>query len=72
MNRRLVETTDHASPAHLADAIEWYAANYMSCERPIVPALRRRFGISAPEACQVMRLALLRQDWQGGAHARTS
>jgi hypothetical protein len=35
----------------------WYAKNRDACPRPIIPALRRMFGLSAPEAVQAIRMA---------------
>ncbi|TGP50412.1 hypothetical protein EN873_24915 [bacterium M00.F.Ca.ET.230.01.1.1] len=64
----MMQTTDHSAPGHLEPAIAWYRENHLTCERPLIPALRRRFNLSALEACQVMRLANLAQDW-GGADA---
>lgn len=40
----------HESSAAIAEAAIWYAAHLDTCEHPIVPALRRRFGLSATEA----------------------
>ncbi|MDN5928722.1 MAG: hypothetical protein L0I29_16765 [Hyphomicrobiales bacterium] len=35
----------------------WYAENRADCPRPIIPALRRMFGLSALEAVQAIRVA---------------
>jgi hypothetical protein len=35
----------------------WYAENRENCPRPIVPALKRMFGLSALEAVQAIRVA---------------
>lgn len=35
----------------------WYAENRENCRRPVVPALRRMFGLSALEAVQAIRVA---------------
>ncbi len=35
----------------------WYAENRRSCPRPIVPALRSMFGLSALEAVEAIRFA---------------
>ncbi|MCG7504072.1 hypothetical protein [Mesorhizobium retamae] len=35
----------------------WYAENRDTCPRPVVPTLRRMFGLSALEAVQAIRVA---------------
>lgn len=45
---------DHESTAAIDEAARWYAANRSCCERPVVPALRRRLGVNALEACCAM------------------
>ena len=40
----------HASTEAIAEAAAWYASHRYECERPLVPALRRRFGLTASEA----------------------
>lgn len=47
----------HQSSAAIGNAAAWYAEHRDTCERPIVPALRRRFGLSTLEACQALREA---------------
>lgn len=42
---------DHESSAAIDEAARWYASNRWWCERPVVPALHRRFGVNAFEAC---------------------
>lgn len=44
----------HQSSEAIGNAAAWYAANRETCERPIVPALRRRFGLTAAEACAAL------------------
>ncbi|PBB80907.1 hypothetical protein CK218_10885 [Mesorhizobium sp. WSM3879] len=73
------ETTDHTSDAgHLEPMIEWLRENRSQCGRPVIPFLRRKYGVSALDACKILRLARLRDDWpaaaedQGGAHAEAS
>jgi hypothetical protein len=46
---------DQATAATLA--VRWYAENRDACARPIIPALRRMFGLSALEAIQAIRVA---------------
>ena len=45
------------STAAIDEAATWYAANDSLCERPIIPALRRRFGLTAHEAVMALREA---------------
>lgn len=70
--KHAVMTTDHNDAGPLEEAVAWFVDNHQLCERPFIPALRRRFGLSAREAIHVMRIANLRTDWQGGANAATS
>ncbi|GAB5460884.1 MAG: hypothetical protein HoeaKO_09750 [Hoeflea alexandrii] len=44
----------HQSTEAIGNAATWYAANRDTCEQPIVPALRRRFGLTAAEACAAL------------------
>jgi hypothetical protein len=44
-------------------AADWYEANRQTCPHPVVPFLRKTFGLSAQEAVEVIRLAN-----KGGAH----
>ncbi|RVD68836.1 MAG: hypothetical protein E5V62_03020 [Mesorhizobium sp.] len=74
-----IPTTDHNSDAgHLEPMIQWLRENRAECGRPAIPHLRRRFGVSALDACKILRLARLRDDWpvsaddQGGANAAHS
>lgn len=60
-------TEDHEHSEAVRLAAIWYAANRANCERPVIPALRRRFPLSAKEACEVLFLANA-----GGADASTS
>lgn len=46
---------EHEHSAIVDQAVEWFAANYATCERPIVPALQRRFGLTAHQAVVVIR-----------------
>ncbi|RWG07362.1 MAG: hypothetical protein EOQ55_12525 [Mesorhizobium sp.] len=71
MNKQPVPTLCHQDAGHLEEAVAWFTENQLTCERPHIPALRRRFGISPLEAVTVLRLANLRQDW-GGADADAS
>lgn len=47
----------HESTASISEAARWYAANRGTCERPIIPALRRRFGQTAHDAVCALREA---------------
>ena len=47
----------------ILEAVEWYS-HYRPADgtrRPIVPLLRERFGLSAQDACAVMREVQLRR-----------
>lgn len=48
----------HQSSAAISEAARWLAANRDTCERPIIPALRRRFGLAVHEAVCAVREAL--------------
>ncbi|MCO5058608.1 MAG: hypothetical protein M9905_12170 [Rhizobiaceae bacterium] len=49
---------DHESSAAVDEAARWIATMPdAQLPRPIVPDLRRRFGITAAEACQAIREA---------------
>lgn len=52
-------TTGHCqeSTAAISEAARWYAANRAACDEPVIPALRRRFGLSAHEAVCALREA---------------
>lgn len=43
------------------EAIEWFASFKNDRKRPIVPLLQERFGLSAAEACKVLREVNLRR-----------
>ncbi|TIM10972.1 MAG: hypothetical protein E5Y67_25360 [Mesorhizobium sp.] len=49
----------HQSTAVIDVAAAWYRDNAATCERPIIPALRHRFGLSALQAIAVVREARL-------------
>lgn len=49
-----MSSLDHEGNAAIDEAARWYAANRDRCERPIIPALRQRFGISGVDACRVL------------------
>ncbi|UVK41769.1 hypothetical protein LHFGNBLO_004404 [Mesorhizobium sp. AR10] len=38
-------------------AADWYVAHRNTCERPVVVALRKRFGLTALEACRTLARA---------------
>lgn len=48
----------HESNEAISEAARWLAANRPTCERPVVPALRRRFGLTVQEAVCAVREAL--------------
>ena len=52
---------EHEHSAAVDQAIEFYVANYGNVERPIVPALQRRFGLTAHQAVVVIRETTLRR-----------
>lgn len=56
---------------NLQEAIEWFVSNGKTCERPLVPALRKRFGLSAAQAVFVLRETAQRRSKpiSGGANA---
>lgn len=45
---------DHESTAAIDEAARWFVANRETCEKPVIPALRRRFGISGVDACRAL------------------
>ena len=47
----------HQSSEAISIAGHWYAENRGTCERPQIPALRRRFGLTTKEACQAIAFA---------------
>jgi hypothetical protein len=47
----------HGGAKVATHAGRWYAENRDTCPRPIIPALRRMFGLSALEAVQAIRVA---------------
>ncbi|MDF3216274.1 hypothetical protein EN962_13975 [Mesorhizobium sp. M7A.F.Ca.CA.001.09.2.1] len=57
----LMTGCDHEHSDVIEQAVEWYAANYGACERPIVPTLQRRFGLTAHQAIVVIRETTLRR-----------
>lgn len=77
MIQRPIPTTDHHDDfGHLEPMIEWLRENRAFAARPVVPFLRRKYGVSALEACQILRISRLREDWpandQGGADVSVS
>lgn len=48
-------------------AADWLEANHGTCQQPIVPFLRKTFGLSAKEAIDAIRMAN-----KGGADAKAS
>ena len=51
------ENSYHAGGPAATHAGLWYAENRYICPRPVVPALRRMFGLSTLEAVQAIRVA---------------
>ena len=47
----------HQSNTSIDEAARWYRANRETVERPLIPALRRRFGLTAHEAVTAIREA---------------
>lgn len=45
----------HSTNAAVDQAADWYSENREACERPIVPALRCRFGLTAAENVQAIK-----------------
>ncbi|MER9169853.1 hypothetical protein NKI12_21215 [Mesorhizobium australicum] len=52
---------EHEHSAAIDQAVEWYAANFQTIERPIVPNLQKRFGLSAHQAIVCIREVTLRR-----------
>lgn len=52
---------EHEHSAIVDQAVEWYSANYGACERPIVPTLQKRFGLTAHQAIVCIRETTLRR-----------
>lgn len=46
---------DHELSDKADEAAVWLAANWWKAERPLVPNLRKRFGLSPVEAVHAMR-----------------
>lgn len=53
--------SEHDHSAIVDQAVEWYSANYGACNRPIVPTLQKRFGLTAHQAVVVIRETTLRR-----------
>lgn len=47
----------HQSTVAIEQAAAWYRENRATAERPLIPALRRRFGLTAHEAIMALREA---------------
>ncbi|TIL25583.1 MAG: hypothetical protein E5Y88_11530 [Mesorhizobium sp.] len=45
----------HQHCASIDEAARWYAEHRDTCEKPIIPALRNRFGLTAHEAVTAIR-----------------
>jgi len=52
---------EHEHSAIVDQAIDFYVANYGKVERPIAPALQRRFGLTAHQAVVVIQETTLRR-----------
>lgn len=48
---------DHEQGDRLAKIADWYSRHRDVCGRPVVPALRERFGLSLREALRVFELS---------------
>ncbi|MCT8999623.1 hypothetical protein [Chelativorans intermedius] len=51
------ENSYHDGASAAMRAAQWYAENRDNCPRPIVPTLKRMFGVSALEAVQAIQTA---------------
>lgn len=53
-------------PDKIDDAVVWLIAHWFEAPRPLVPNLKRKFGLTALEAVQVIRRASDRrmEAWQ--------
>lgn len=52
---------EHETSAIVDEAAAWYFENFRTCEKPIVPALRQRFGLSNHQAiCAIRQVTLMR------------
>jgi hypothetical protein len=47
----------HQSSEAIGQAAAWYREHRATVERPLVPALRRRFGLTSHEAVMALREA---------------
>lgn len=47
----------HSSIAAIDEAAAWYRLNRATCEHPIIPALKLRFGLTSAEAVYAVRAA---------------
>ncbi|RUW81489.1 hypothetical protein [Mesorhizobium sp. M2A.F.Ca.ET.067.02.1.1] len=47
----------HQSSAAIEIAAAWYRAHFATCEHPVIPALRKRFGLTPLQAIAVLREA---------------
>lgn len=54
-------SAEHSHSAIIDEAIEFYFANYGMIERPIIPALKRRFPLTTHQAAVVIREVTLRR-----------
>ncbi|UVC12841.1 hypothetical protein [Mesorhizobium onobrychidis] len=50
---------EHETSAIVDEAAAWYFENFRTVERPIVPSLRGRFGLSNHQAIVVIRQVTL-------------
>jgi hypothetical protein len=47
----------HEASAAISEAAAWYRANRYTCERPLIPALQRRFGLSVTDVLAALKEA---------------
>lgn len=50
---------EHETSAIVDEAAAWYFNNFRTCERPIVPTLRHRFGLTSHQAVVAIRQVTL-------------
>jgi len=54
------DTSINSPSAAIRDAAAWYREHTYDCERPLIPALQRRFGLTVPEVLAALREASVR------------
>lgn len=51
------ETMDHEGDARIEQAAEWLSLNFETVPRPLLPHMRKTFGISSAQAITAIRQA---------------